>query len=72
MSGTSEGASKAVATIKEKYGDMYFCLIGHMGGSKTGVVKGFAAMTPEKRAAAGAKGGRISRRGPAKKEAVVQ
>lgn len=72
MSGNKIGGKKAVATIKEKYGDMYFCLIGHMGGVKTGVTKGFAAMTPEKRAAAGAKGGRISRRGPTKKEAVVQ
>jgi hypothetical protein len=72
MSGTSEGGKRAATTIKEKYGDMYYCLIGHMGGVKTGVTKGFAAMTPEKRAAAGAKGGRISRRGSNKKEAVVQ
>lgn len=41
-----------------------------MGGRKgkaDGVIKGFAAMTQEKRRAAGAKGGRISRRTAKKK-----
>lgn len=46
----------------------YFKEIGRKGGSVTGVKKGFAA-NPRLAQIAGGKGGRISRRGKAKKEA---
>lgn len=64
MAGNSIGGKKAVETVKERHGPMFYHLIGCIGGSRTGIKKGFACMTPEKRAAAGAKGGRISRRRP--------
>lgn len=46
----------------------YFSQLGRKGGSVTGVKKGFAA-NPQLARIAGGKGGRISRRGKAKKEA---
>ena len=46
----------------------YFREIGRKGGSATGVKKGFAA-NPQLARIAGGQGGRISRRGKAKKEA---
>lgn len=69
MSGNVAGGKKASETIKKKYGDNYYCTIGAIGGSKKGVKKGFATMTPEKRAEAGRKGGMVSRRTP--KESTV-
>lgn len=61
MTATSEGGKKAVITIKEKYGEDFFAKIGAKGGgTKTRLPKGFAAMTPEQRRAAGQKGGRPS------------
>lgn len=76
--GTEKGniaTEKWRATMEEKYGGPEklhekMREMGSKGGSKgraDGAIKGFAAMTPEKRRAAGAKGGKISRRGPAKK-----
>jgi hypothetical protein len=56
---TQEGAIKQRKTIIEKYGEGYFARIGAMGGSKK-VPKGFALSG--KAAAAGRKGGLISRR----------
>lgn len=61
VAGTKEGGAKVAATNKEKHGADYYKKIGAMGGAKK-VAKGFACMSPEKRSAAGAKGGRISRR----------
>lgn len=62
MAGTKEGAKKAAATIKAKYGDDYYAKNGRIGGSVVGVKKGFAANISLARTA-GAKGGRNSRRG---------
>lgn len=66
MSGTVEGGRKAARTNKEKYGEDFYKGIGAKGG-KNGHTGGFASMTPEQVKEAGRKGGRISRRGPAKK-----
>lgn len=65
MSGTKSGGLKAAQTNRLKYGDDYYIRMGRKGGqmSHTG---GFAA-NPAFARIAGAKGGRISRRGPAKK-----
>lgn len=64
MAGTVEGgkraAEKNLASDPEFYNK-----IGSMGGKKgaaDGVIKGFAAMTPEKRREAGRKGGWNGRR----------
>lgn len=65
MSGTKEGGKKAIATIYKKYGKNFFSEIGKEGGRK-GHTGGFYA-NRELARTAGAKGGRISRRGPAKK-----
>jgi hypothetical protein len=61
MAGTKEGGKATASTNKAKYGSDYYSKIGALGGSKK-VPKGFACMPPEKRRAAGVKGGRISRR----------
>lgn len=73
MVGTLAGGRKAAATNKAKYGEDFYVNIGKKGGtnSHTG---GFASynvgedgLTGRERAKiAGAKGGSISRRGPAK------
>lgn len=62
MSGSKIGGAKAAKTNKAKYGDNFYSVIGRQGGSVTGIKKGFALMTPEARAAAGRKGGTISKR----------
>jgi len=49
-------------TMKSKYGDDYFAKIGSMGGKKKVKTKGFGSMSPEKRSAAGRKGGKVSKR----------
>lgn len=59
--GTLSGGLKASKTNKEKYGDDFYKRIGSRGGRARGP-KGFARMDPEKRAEAGRKGGRRSRR----------
>ena len=64
MAGTKEGARKAAATIKERHGIDFYKNIGAEGGRK-GHTGGFAA-NPTLAKIAGAKGGRISRRGPAR------
>lgn len=73
MVGTLAGGRKAAATNKAKYGENFYANIGKKGGanSRTG---GFASQSigkdgltgPERAKIAGAKGGSISRRGPAK------
>lgn len=64
MSGTKAGGMKAAKTNLERHGDDFYKRIGHIGG-KNGHTGGFAA-NPALARVAGAKGGRISRRGPAK------
>ena len=61
MPGTIAGGRKASETNKKLYGDNFYKETGRLGGIKC-VHKGFAMMTPEKRAEAGRKGGTISRR----------
>ena len=65
MAGTKEGGQKAAATNRAKYGKDFYKNIGAKGGRK-GHTGGFAS-NPALAKIAGAKGGRISRRGPAKK-----
>ncbi len=67
MAGTKAGGLKAAATNRAKYGKEFYSKIGSKGG-KMGHTGGFAA-NPALARIAGAKGGRISRRGPAKKTA---
>jgi general stress protein YciG len=67
MAGTKEGGRKAAATNKAKYGKEFYAEIGRKGG-RNGHTGGFAA-NRELARIAGAKGGRISKRGKAKKNA---
>lgn len=64
MAGTKLGGLKAAATNKAKYGPNFYEKIGRKGGMN-GRTGGFAA-NPALARIVGAKGGRISRRGPAK------
>lgn len=66
MAGTIEGGRKARETIYLRHGREFYQEIGRRGGrnSHTG---GFGA-NPELARIAGAKGGRLSKRGPAKKK----
>ena len=65
MVGTKAGGAKAAATNRAKYGKDFYQRIGRKGGLN-GNTGGFDA-NPELARIAGAKGGRISRRGPSKK-----
>ena len=65
MAGTRNGGLKAADTNRAKYGKEFYAQISRKGG-KNGHTGGFAA-NPALARIAGAKGGRISRRGPAKK-----
>jgi general stress protein YciG len=67
MAGTKAGGQKAAATNKAKYGKDFYARIGQMGG-KLGHTGGFYA-DRELAREAGRVGGRISRRGAAKKTA---
>lgn len=60
MPGTKVGGLKASQTNLKKYGKDFYKIIGSKGG-QNGHTGGFAAR-PELARAAGAKGGRISRR----------
>lgn len=64
MAGTREGGLRAAKTNLERDPDFY-ARIGAIGG-KNGHTGGFAA-NPELARRAGRKGGKISRRGPARK-----
>ena len=66
MAGTKAGGIKAAKTNKRKWGRKFYAEIGAKGG-KACVPKGFAA-DPERARRAGAKGGKISKRGKAKKK----
>lgn len=65
MAGNKEGGLKAAQTNKERFGKDWYARIGSIGG-KNGHTGGFAA-NPELARIAGSKGGKISRRGKAKK-----
>lgn len=65
MSGTKLGGLKAAETNRKKYGEDFYHHIGEIGG-KAGHTGGFAA-NPALARLAGAKGGKMSKRGPAKK-----
>ena len=75
MPGTRAGGLRAAATNYERHGSDFYKRIGKKGG-ESGNTGGFASdkvgadgLTGYQRAKiAGAKGGRISRRGPAKKD----
>jgi general stress protein YciG len=67
MSGTKIGGMKARLTNYQKYGLDFYRNIGKKGGkAECSKPKGFAA-NPELAREAGAKGGRVSKRGKAKK-----
>lgn len=68
MAGTKIGGEKAAATNRSKYGKSFYARIGAKGGKATGL-KGFAVNRDLARKA-GAKGGRISRRGKAVQQAT--
>lgn len=62
MPGTKAGGLKAALKNKERYGNDFYRMIGSKGGQQTpSKPRGFAA-NHELARAAGAKGGRISRR----------
>lgn len=65
MAGTIIGGLKAAKTNKERHGEDYYVKMGAIGG-RLGHTGGFAA-NRELAKIAGAKGGRKSRRGKAKK-----
>ena len=74
MSGTPEGGKKTARTNLEKYGKDFYKRIGAKGG-RNGCgpdYKGGFAADVERARIAGAKGGRISRRGPAKKKTSLK
>jgi general stress protein YciG len=68
MAGTTEGGRKAAITNRARYGKRFYQLIGRIGGSATfaecGTIKGFAR-NPELAKIAGAKGGKVGKRGKA-------
>lgn len=66
MTGNKIGGRKAAIMNKKLHGEDFYVNIGRMGGKKCGIMKGFA-LNPELARKAGAKGGRISKRGKAKK-----
>lgn len=68
MSGTKEGGRKAALTTIKKHGEDFYRKIGKIGG-QNGHTGGFAAR-PELARIAGAKGGKISRRGPSKSKVI--
>lgn len=63
MAGTKEGGRKASITNRLKHGEDFYERIGRKGG-QNGHTGGFAS-NPELAKIAGAKGGRLSRRGKA-------
>ena len=69
MAGTIEGGKKAAKTNRERYGDNWYSTIGKRGGSKIHPETRYFAVNRDIARAAGAKGGSISKRGKAKKDA---
>lgn len=70
MAGTKAGGKAAAATNKARYGTDFYARIGGEGGKK-GRTGGFFA-NRELARAAGAKGGRISRRTKKAEEVVAE
>ena len=70
MSGTRSGGLKAREANLKRHGKDFYKRIGAIGGrnGRGPEYKGGFAANPALARIAGAKGGRISRRGPAKKE----
>mgnify|MGYP006958168106 CR=1 FL=1 len=70
MSGTKAGGAKAAATNKRLHGDDFYKRIGKKGGrnGRGAGYKGGFASSHELARTASAKGGKISKRGPAKKD----
>lgn len=68
MSGNREGGLKAVRTNREKYGKDFYKEMGRKGGSGHRPGTRYFHMHPEVARIVGAKGGKISKRGPKKKE----
>lgn len=66
MAGTKLGGRKAAATNKKKHGEDFYQRIGRQGGSKNHRETRPFAVNPELARAAGAKGGKSSKRGPAR------
>lgn len=64
MSGTREGGLKAAEQNRKIHGSDFYARIGAMGG-KNGHTGGFAS-NPELAKIAGRKGGKKSKRGPAR------
>ena len=62
MSGNLIGGKRAAISNKERHGEDYYVKMGRAGGLVSSPTKGFGGMTPEKRAAAGKKGGAIGKR----------
>lgn len=69
MSGTKAGGAKARETNYKKHGKDFYRHIGKLGG-QNGHTGGFAA-NPELAREAGRIGGRISRRGKAKRKSDI-
>ena len=67
MSGTVAGGMKAKESFYEKYGRDYFKNIGRKGGEVCNPYKGFGS-SQERAKRAGSIGGKLSKRGPAKKK----
>ena len=67
MSGTVAGGMKAREIFYEKYGRDYFKNIGRKGGEVCNPYKGYGS-SQERAKRAGSIGGKISKRGPAKKK----
>lgn len=67
MAGTKAGGLKTRETIYKIHGANYYSRIGKMGGKAGDPTKKGFASDPERAKTAGAKGGKISKRGPAKK-----
>ena len=62
MSGTKAGGKLASETNRKNHGEDFYSKIGKMGGSVSGIKKGFALMPKERVSEIGKKGGTISRR----------
>ena len=67
MSGTVAGGIKTREIFYEKYGRDYFKNIGRKGGEVCNPYKGFGS-SQERAKRAGSIGGKLSKRGPAKKK----
>lgn len=76
MAGSKNGGLKAAKTNKERYGEDWYKKIGKIGGSRCGTEGGFASKKvgedgltgPQRAREAGKIGGKVSKRGPAKKK----